>query len=307
MKRSEVPLNQTWDLGLIYQNPQDAWQDAEELLKLADKAEESYKGKLVDAETILDCLHMYERMNEMADKVSTYFELDMTTDFSNSENVTNANKADSILTDFMTKTSFIEVEIVEADSSVLEEAIRDGGSVSVFLRKLLRRKSHMLKPETEKVFAALGEFMETPYQVYNQAKMSDMKFDSFTVNGKEYPLSYSLFEDEYEYENDTDIRRAAFRNFSDKIKQYENVTATAYNAHVCRDKRISEIRGFKDVFDYLLFEEEVPRELYDRQIDVIMEKLAPHMRKYAALIKKIHKLKKVYNRRLRILGILRRL
>ena len=293
MKRSEVPLNQTWDLGLIYQSPQDAWQDTEELKKLADKAEEEYKGKLSDAGTILDCLHMYEKMNEIAAKVSNYFELDMATDFTNSEKVTNANKAESILTDCMTKTSFIESEIVEADGNVLEEAIREGGSVSAFLKKLLRRKPHILKPETEKVLAALGEFMETPYQVYNQAKLSDIRFDSFTVNGKEYPLSYSLFEDQYEYENDTEIRRAAFRNFSDKIKQYENVTATAYNAHVCRDKRMAEIRGFKDVFEYLLFEEEVPRELYDRQIDVIMDKLAPHMRKYAALIKKVHKLDKM--------------
>lgn len=290
MKRSEVPLKQTWDLGLIYPSPQDAWQDAEELIKLACKAEEKYKGKLADSGTILDCLHLYERMNEIAVKVSTYFELDMVTDFTNSEKVTNANKAESILTDCMTKASFIESEIVEADGSVLEEAVREGGSVSMFLRKLLRRKPHILKSETEKVLAALGEFMETPYQVYNQAKLSDMRFDSFTVNGKDYPLSYALFEDEYEYENDTEIRRAAFRNFSDKIKQYENVTATAYNAHVCRDKRIAEIRGFKDVFDYLLFEEEVPRELYDRQIDVIMDKLAPHMRRYAALIKKVHKL-----------------
>ena len=129
MKRSEVPLNQTWDLGLIYPNPQDAWRDAEELKKLADKVEEEYKGKLSDAGTILDCLHMYEKMNEIAVKVSHYFELDMDTDYTNSEKVTNANKAESILTDCMTKTSFIESEIVEADGNVLEEAIREGGSV----------------------------------------------------------------------------------------------------------------------------------------------------------------------------------
>ena len=34
MKRSEVPLDQTWDLSLIYKNSQYAWKDAEELKKL---------------------------------------------------------------------------------------------------------------------------------------------------------------------------------------------------------------------------------------------------------------------------------
>ena len=293
MKRTEVPVSQTWDLSLIFKSTEEAWQTAEELKTLADKAEKEYKGNLKDAKSIVDCLHLYEQMNELAVRVSDYFELGMETDYTNTENVSNANKAESLMTDFFTKTSFIESEILEADEDVLKEAIENGGTVTIYLKKMLRRKPHTLKPETEQVLAALGEFMETPYSVYKQAKLSDMRFDDFTAGGKSHPLSYSLFEDEYEYEKDTDVRRAAFRNFSDKIKQYENVTAAAYNAYVCRDKRLADARGFKDVFDYLLFEEEVTRDLYDRQIDVIMQKLAPHMRKYARLLKKVHKLDKM--------------
>ena len=290
MKRNEVPVSQTWDLSLIYNSPEEAWKDAEELKILADQAVTEYKGKLTDAASIVSCLHLYEKMNELACKVSHYFTLSMETDYSNSAAVSNANRAESIITECLAKTCFIKSEIVEADSPVLEEAAEKGGTVSLYLKKVMREKPHLLHPETEKALAALGEFMAMPYQVYNQAKLSDMKFENFTVNGKEYPLSYALFEDEYEYERDTDVRREAFRCFSDKIREYENVTAAAYNAHVCRDKRIADIRGFKDVFEYLLFDEEVPRELYDRQIDVIMKKLAPHMRKYAALIRRLHKL-----------------
>lgn len=290
MKRNQVPVEQTWDLGLIYKSVEEAWQDAGKLSDLVDAAEEKYKGKLVDADSVVDCLHLYERINELACRVSSYFQLDMSTDFSDPEKSANVARAESIITECFTKISFIESEIAGADPLVLEKAIKIGGSVSGYLRKLLRVKPHILNPETEKVLAALGEFMEMPCQIYNQAKLSDIRFDPFTVNGKEYPLTYSLFEDEYEYEKDTDVRRAAFRAFSDKIRQYENVTAAAYNAHVCRDRRMAEIRGYQDVFDYLLFEDDVPAELHDRQIDVIMDKLAPHMRKYAALLKKIHKL-----------------
>ena len=286
MKRSEVPVEQTWDLSIIYKTDEDAWKDADEIRKLADEIEQKYKGKLSDADTIVECLHLYEKMSMLAEKLSIYFGLKVETDYSDAGHVNDSIKADSIVTDCMTKTAFVESEIVKADDSVTAEAVEKGGTVSCFLKKLKRRKPHMLSDETEKVLTALGEFMESPYQVYNQAKLSDMRFDDFTVNGKTYPLGYSLFEDEYEYEKDTDVRRAAFRNFSDKIRQYENVTAAAYNAYVCRDKRIADLREFKNVFDYLLFEEEVPREFYDRQIDVIMEKLAPHMRKYAELIKK---------------------
>ena len=293
MKRREVPVRQTWDLSLIYSGEDEAWQDAEALKILAERIEKEYKGKMKDAGSILNGLQLYEQMCGLACRISAFFELDLSTDFSDSRKIANANKAGSMITEVFTKTSFVESEIALADSAVLEEAIKKGGSVSGYLKKLLRRKPHILGQETEKVLAALAEFMETPYQVYNQAKLSDMRFDPFTVNGKDYPLSYALFEDEYEYEKDTDIRRAAFRAFSDKIREYENVTAAAYNAYVCRDKRMAQLRGYRDVFDYLLFEENVRRELHDRQIDVIMEKLAPHMRKYAALLQKVHKLDKM--------------
>lgn len=293
MKRNEVPEKLTWDLSLIYKTPEDAWKDAEEMEKLADRIEKDYKGKLKTAEAIVECGHLLEKMSELAWKVDSYFSLTLETDFTNAESVANMNKAGKILTECGTKTTFVENEIIEADADVIEQAVKTGGTVSRKLRKILRAKAHYLSPDTEKALASLGEFMDTPYDVYQQAKLSDMKFDDFEVNGKKYPLGYSLFEDEYEYETDTDVRRAAFRNFSDKIKQYENVTATAYNAYVRRDKIMADLRGHKDVFDYLLFEEEVSKDLYDRQIDVIMEKLAPHMRRYANLIKRLHGLDKM--------------
>ncbi len=293
MKRSEVPVNMTWDLGLIYKSPEAAWEDAHEVEKLADKVEKDYKGKLNTADAIVECLHLCEKLEEIAGKVGGYFSLAMETDYTNAEGVANMNKASKILTESMTKITFVENEIIEADAGVLEEAVSKGGTVSGKLKKIIRAKAHYLNPETEKALAALSDFMDTPYDVYNQAKLSDMKFDDFVINGKSYPLGYALFEDEYEYETDTDVRRAAFRHFSDKIKEYENVTATAYNAYVRRDKTMADLRGHKDVFDYLLFEEEVSKDLYDRQIDVIMEKLAPHMRKYANLIKRLHGLDKM--------------
>ena len=293
MKRSEVPVNMTWDLSLIYKSAEEAWKDAEEIKVISDKVLNEYKGKITTAETIVECGHLCERLEEIAVKVSNYFSLELETDFTNAQSVANMNKVSAIFTECFSKITFVENEIIEADDSVLEEAIRNGGTVAGKIRDILRNKPHILNPDTEKALAALGEFMETPYDIYKQAKLSDMKFEDFTVNGKSYPLGYALFEDEYEYEVDTDVRRAAFRSFSDKIKQYENVTATAYNAYVRRDKTMADLRGHKDVFEYLLFDQKVTRDLYDRQIDLIMEKLAPHMRKYAGLIKRVHGLDKM--------------
>lgn len=132
--------------------------------------------------------------------------------------------------------------------------------------------------------------MFAPYQIYNMIKLADMKFAPFMAEEKEYPLSYTLFENNYEYEQNTALRRAAFTAFSEKLREYENGTATAYNTHVQTEKTLASLRGFDSVIDSLLFPQKVTPDMYHRQIDLIMEKLAPHMRKYARLLKKIHKL-----------------
>jgi oligoendopeptidase F len=129
--------------------------------------------------------------------------------------------------------------------------------------------------------------------MYNQTKLADMKFGDVEVDGKKYPLGYATFEDDYESIRDTRLRRAASKAFYSKLREYMNTTAAEYGAHVNTEKTLSEIKHFDSVFDYLLFGQKVTREMYDRQIDIIMEKLAPHMRKYARLLKKANGLDKM--------------
>ena len=87
MKRSEVPVAQTWDLSLIYKSPEEAWQDAARLKELAKKAEQEFRGKLKDAQSIVHCLHLYEQLHELASRISAYFSLNQETDYNNAENV----------------------------------------------------------------------------------------------------------------------------------------------------------------------------------------------------------------------------
>ena len=73
MKRSEVPVAQTWDLSLIYKSPEEAWQDAARLKELAETVEQEYRGKLKDTQSIVHCLHLYEQLHELVSRVSAYF------------------------------------------------------------------------------------------------------------------------------------------------------------------------------------------------------------------------------------------
>ena len=284
--RKDVPVELTWDLSLIYPTDAAMEADLEEAKKLAYHIEAAYPGRLNDPEMIVECLREYEQLQIKLYLISNYTDLAVSVDYYDTAAQEKNEKIAALEAQIASRLSFIESEINAADEAVLDEAIAKAHRSKHYLEDIRRGKPHQLSPETEKVLAALRKSFSTPYEVYNMAKLADMKFPSFTVDGKEYPLGYSLFEDDYEYERDTNVRRAAFKAFSDKIRQYENVTATAYNSLVTTEKVIANLRGFDSVFDYLLFDQKVTREMYDRQIDLITKELAPHMQRYARLLQK---------------------
>lgn len=293
LSRKDVKKELTWDLTLIYENEAALMADAGRMERLTADIESSYKGKLNGAGNINKCLDEYREVIGIMTLIGNYCELATSVDYYDTHNMELSGKMNRKLSECMSRLSFIDSELAVQDNAVIEEAANASKDNAGYLKDVLRGKPHLLNPETERVLTALSQTTGAPYEIYNTVKLADMKFPDFEVDGKKYPLGYSLFEDDYEYDERTDVRRAAFSAFSAKLSEYENVTAAAYNATVQYEKTMADLRGYDNVFDSLLFGQKVDESMYNRQIDLIMEKLAPHMRKYAKLLGRVHGLDKV--------------
>lgn len=291
--RKDVPVNEAWDLSLIFAAEADFEAAVEKAKALADTLEKTYKNALTTPESIAECLALYEELEILLYQTTSYTSLAVSVDYTDTEAQKKDAKMTALAAEIGSSLSFIESEIADAPEELIRAAMDKTGRAKHYLAEILREKPHRLSAETEKVLAALSPVFNAPYDIYHMTKLADMKFGSFTVNGREYPLGYSLFEDEYEYEADTDVRRAAFRAFSDKLREYENTTAATYNTYLTQQRIMAKQRGFADMFEADLFTDHVTREMYDRQIDLITEKLAPAMRKYARLVGKMNKLDRV--------------
>lgn len=291
--RKDVPVNETWDLSLIFAAEADFEAAVEKAKALADTLEKTYKNALTTPESIAECLALYEELEILLYQTTSYTSLAVSVDYTDTEAQKKDAKMTALAAEIGSRLSFIESEIADAPEELIRAAMDKTGRAKHYLAEILREKPHRLSAETEKVLAALSPVFNAPYDIYHMTKLADMKFGSFTVNGREYPLGYSLFEDEYDYEADTDVRRAAFRAFSDKLREYENTTAATYNTYLTQQRIMAKQRGFADMFEADLFTDHVTREMYDRQIDLITEKLAPAMRKYARLVGKMNKLDRV--------------
>ena len=289
-KRHEVEKQYTWDLSALFPNEEVFQKAKAETENKVHLIVQNYQGKLQSAEMINACLTELRDVYENLSRIANYTNLNLAVDQTDMEKLQTHMKTSQWLAQLLSQLTFVDSEIQEQDNEVIEQAIRESKENANYLSELLRFKPHTLHKEVEKALKQLDPVLSAPYQTYNQAKLADMFFKPFTVNGKEYPISFGLFEDELEYHPNHEVRRNAFKHFSKTLAQYQHTVASLYNTQVQKEKLIANMRGFDSVYDYLLFSQKVDQSLYDRQIDIIMEKLAPHMRKYAKLLKEVHQL-----------------
>lgn len=293
LKRNEVPENLTWDITQLYKNVDEYKKDLEKAEKMSEDLYAKYFKKMENSQDINNCLDDYAKYEEIVDLLNHYVYMSVETDYTNLENQSLSMEFNNRLSKMNAKLSFIRGEISKLSDFEIEKAQKESKKNANFLRKLLRNKPHRLDESVEKTLNELSSLMQSPYIMYNTLKLADMEFPKFNVNGKSYDLSYNLFEGKFETEANRQIRHEAFKSFYSVLEKYKNTTAMAYETEVQKQKSLATLRGFESVTDYLLFPQEISKEHYNRQLDTIMEKLAPHMRRYAMLLKRLYGLEKM--------------
>jgi len=289
--RAEVPTELTWDLSDLYESDKE-WETALRVLTDDIKKLDVFKGQLhTSPTTLLHCLLLEEELQMKLTKLYSYANLKESTDRTNPVVQANSSKIAALWTKVHTALSFIRNEILLFDEGTIEKYLTEEIKLEPFRKSLLdilQKRQHTLSPETEEALAALGEVHSSPYKIYGMTKLADMDFNSIQdEQGNELPVSFALFESKYEFSPSADIRRKAYSSFVSTLKRYKNTVATTYATEVKKQVTLSRLRKFKSVTHMLLEPQKVPLEMYNNQLDIIYKELAPHMRRFADLKKKV--------------------
>ncbi|SES70180.1 oligopeptidase F. Metallo peptidase. MEROPS family M03B [Oceanobacillus limi] len=289
LNRSEVPVEQTWNLTDLFPS-EDAWEKELEAVQADITEVTQYKGKLVnDSTTLLNGLRALENYRKRLVRVGTYASLRSSADGSDPNNQRDSAKVSSAMASIGAKLSFVQSELLTLSEEQVDQFLSEEEGLVTYKKMLqdtLEDKPHTLSPEIEETLAALSEVHGAPYMIYGRSKSSDMQFDSIKDDaGNELPMSAALYEDRYELETNTRIRRDAYDSFTKTLNQYKNTYAATYATEVTKQVTMSRLRNYDSVTDMLLAPQQVTKEMYHNQLDVIQKELAPHMRRYAKLKK----------------------
>ena len=285
--RSDVPKDETWDITELFSSDEAFYQVLDETLEAAKAFNKQYTERLNHAEMIEVALNAYSDILIQLDRMANYAELNLSVDTANEQAQTLSAKFSTSYGKIASELSFVVSEIIELSDTTLDELIKTS-QYPHFLTKIKAKKAYKLSPEVEKVLASLSPTFDGAFDLYGTTKMLDIDFESFEHNNQNYPLDYATFENEYEDNPDRGFRETSFKYFSDALRKYQHTTAATYNLQVQQEKIEADLRGYESVIDYLLQDQEVTRDMFDRQIDVIMSDLAKKKKKYAKLIKRVH-------------------
>ncbi|MDO4432765.1 MAG: oligoendopeptidase F [Aerococcaceae bacterium] len=289
--RQDLPIEETWDLTLLFKT-QDDYEEAVDVLKQdVLNFVKNYAEQLAQESKLLAALADYEQINRKLSFIRAYGALGYETDKLNAQYEENEAKLAPLFEFVAQQFAFFEPEISQLPESVIQTTA--DSPYHYYIEEVMRGKSTLLSKEVEEVLSALGGSIFNQYGQYLTTKFQDLTFDDFEANGKIYSNSFVEFEGDYECHLDPAIRHASWQSFHNGLAKYQHSLAANYISQVQTEKKMATLRGFDSVIDFLLFNQKVSREAYNRQIDVIMSEFAPVMRRYAKLLAQEHGLETV--------------
>lgn len=286
--RQELPLEETWDLSLLFKNQQDYEEAVERLIQLVEDFNSTYEGTLNNPSLLKQSLFDYENLSILFAHVMSYTTLALSVNRMDPQIETNTLRGQRIREQLDTKLSFYTTELATLPNETIDQVLEDAEvqMFAPFIKEVLRQSKHHQSKEVEEVLSQLSGTLYSSYPSYETLKFEDLTFAPFEVDGKVYGNDFLTFEGEFESHPNVKVRHKAWQSFHEGLAKYQNTAGMNYINHVQMEKKMATLRGFDSVIDYLLFQQQVTPEVYHRQIDTLMEHFSPVMQRYAKLLKK---------------------
>lgn len=286
--RSDIPIEETWDLSQMFENDE-AWEVAAESAPAEIEKVATFRGRFTEGPAVVrEGLDAYYGLQEKLSKLIVYALLRKDEDQTNTESLTRADKAIQINVLASEQLSFVTPELVALSPEEMTTAISSNElePYRFQLEDIERGRAHVRSEEVETVLAQLSEVLGTPSQAMSALDNADIDYGSVQdEDGNEVHLTKGRYAVIQEGRN-REVRAAASEAFH---KPYLNHTFTFGTLHansVKGDVASARIRGHSSAREHALFGNNIPTTVYDTLVTTVREKATPVVDRYLQLRKR---------------------
>ena len=291
-ERSQVQENLKWRVEDIFASVEE-WDSV--YASLSEKIDFSaYEGKLSDPDMLFECL---EKANEVAKDFSLlglYAFIRHDEDTRKSEFAALLSRLDNLEMKFMSNIAFIDPELTSLPEETLkmfaaDEKFKD---YDYTLRKIIKKKPHVLSKEIEALLSQEGRIFDGFRQVFTMIDNADFPYPTIKVNGEKVKLSHGMY-GVLLHSPDRKVRRDAFRAYYNTYIGLINTITAAYVGNVDKDVFLARARKYESSLECAMDNEDVDVKVY-RNLLKSVKKGLPLLHRYYRDKKKLLGLKSLH-------------
>jgi oligoendopeptidase F len=293
--RSEVPMEDTWDLSLLFPS-NEAWEKAFSEWEKTIGGYEPFRGHLGEsAEKLAECLRFDTQFERQGDRLGTYAFLKETEDVSNSTYQAMKGRYIGIASRAAELASYIRPEIMSIPEDRIQSFITDPilKEYKLSLERLLRYKPHTLSEKEERLLAMQIETNQTPRNVFDQLTDADMKFGELEIGpGEKIELSHSTYM--LCMENPSrELRQKAFHQYYLEFQDHSNTLSATIVGSIKQDVYQARVRNYPSAREAVLFPDNMPVAVYDNLLAAVRANL-PAVHRFYQVRKRAMKLADIH-------------
>jgi oligoendopeptidase F len=279
--RSQVPLEQTWDLESIFANPKEwelAYEQAQALLPELSR----FQGVLSQGpETLLACFETYERIFRLVSKVFVYGSLSASVDTGDQEANARSGQGRSLTAKANAAAAFIDPELMSIGFEQLDRWMKAEPRLETYryyIKKLERLAAHVRSGEVEELLALSADPLSTASATAGVLTNAELRFKPARgQDGSEREVGQSsigsLLSD-----TDREMRRTAWESYADGYLSFKNTLANCLTAAVKTDVFNMRARNYKSSLEASLGPNNIPVEVFHNLIEVFKKNLPTWIR-----------------------------
>ncbi|HZJ85717.1 MAG TPA: oligoendopeptidase F [Erysipelotrichaceae bacterium] len=295
LKRSQVALEDTWDLTTIFKDDQ-AWEAAFSQVEKEYPKIDQYKDNFTkDAKSLLELLKFTEDIQLKVSHLYVYSHLQSDTDVSNSKYQAMQSRAVGLATKVSTDFAFINPSILAADEQRIMQFIEEDKELNVykhFFQDIFKNRKYILSNKEESILAAASQTLSSFEDIYSVYTNSEMKMPLVTNDeGKKITLSYGRYNVLRESAN-KEVRREAFMGMHNTYADSKNTLANILTGKIKAHNFNAAVRGFDSARHAALFSNNVPESVYDALLSTVNDNIDA-MHKYVEVRKSILNLEEI--------------
>jgi len=274
--RSQVPLEQTWDLFSIFPTVA-AWEAACQELTTALPGLSAYQGRLKESpKTLLEYIQKYEDIARLAGKISVFASNAYAVDSTDQAAAGRAGQARSLMSRFGAAVAFTDPELVAIGFPTLRRWMAEVPELAFmqhYLDRLEQRQAHVRSGEVEQVLAMAWDPFSAASGAYSSLTAADMTFKpALGAEDQALEVGQSSIGTLLSHP-DREVRRTAWQNYADGYLGLKNTLASCLTAAVKQDVFNMRARNYPSSLEASLASNFVPVEVFHNLIAVFKRNL----------------------------------